>query len=333
MKTYIIAEAGVNHNGDIKLAKELIDVASSCGADVIKFQTFKAGSLATRQAAKADYQIETSGRSESQYEMLKKLELTNDMHIEIIKHCKKRNIEFFSTGFDIVSIDYLVSLGQDKIKVPSGEINNLPYLRHIGSLGKEVIMSTGMSTSQDISAAIEILSKAGMPINMLTVLHCTTEYPAPYSEVNLAAMNSIKKEFGVKVGYSDHTRGIEVAIAAVALGAKIIEKHFTLDRNLPGPDHQASLEPDELHKMIKSIRNIEIAIGNGVKHVTKTELKNRSIARKSLVAKKNIKSGDNFTIDNLEVKRPGNGISPMKWDQVIGTKAIRDFLEEEAIEV
>lgn len=332
-KTLIIAEAGVNHNGDIGLAKQLIDVAAVAGADFVKFQTFSADSQVTQSAKKADYQIQATGSSESQYEMLSKLELTEAMHHELIKHCKKRNIAFLSTGFDIESVDLLVRLEQELFKVPSGEITNLPYLRYVGRLKKKVILSTGMSTLGDIESAIAVLEHAGTPRSNITVLHCTTEYPTPMCEVNLRAMQSICAAFDVAVGYSDHSQGIEVSIAAVALGATVIEKHFTLDRNLPGPDHQASLEPDQLQAMISAIRNIEIALGDGVKRLTPSESKNMPIARKSLVASRAIKSGEMFTVENLATKRPGIGISPMKWDDVLGRYARRDFLIDELIEL
>jgi N,N'-diacetyllegionaminate synthase len=331
-KTFIIAEAGVNHNGDIELAKQLIDAAAEAGADLVKFQTFNADRLVTRTAQKADYQNKSTDSKESQHEMLRRLELTAEMHIELIEHCATRNIGFFSTGFDIESIDLLVSLGQDHFKVPSGEITNLPYLRHIGRLGKAVILSTGMATMGEIEAAIEVLEQAGTARENITVLHCTTEYPTPMAEVNLRAMQSIHIAFGVKIGYSDHTSGIEVAIAAVALGARVIEKHFTLDRNLPGPDHKASLEPQELKAMVTAIRNIEIALGDGIKRLTPSEARNKPVARKSLVASQTIKAGEIFSEQNITSKRPGTGISPMRWDEIIGRTALRDFAADELIE-
>lgn len=331
-KTLIIAEAGVNHNGDIGLAKKLIDAAAEAGADLVKFQTFNASRLVTRTAKKADYQNKSTDSKESQHEMLRRLELTADMHIELIEHCAARNIGFFSTGFDIECIDFLVSLGQDHFKIPSGEITNLPYLRHIGRLGQVVILSTGMSTMSDIEAAIDALEQAGTVRENITVLHCTTEYPTPMEEVNLRAMQSIHAAFGVKIGYSDHTSGIEVAIAAVALGARVIEKHFTLDRNLPGPDHKASLEPEELKTMISAIRNIEIALGDGVKRLTASEARNKPIVRKSLIASQAIKAGEVFSAQNITTKRPGTGISPMRWDEVVGRTALRDFSTDELIE-
>ena len=330
-RTLIIAEAGVNHNGDLALARQLIDVAAVAGADLVKFQTFTADRLATRAAQKADYQNRTTTSTESQHEMLSRLELTDAMHHELIAHCATRKIGFFSTGFDIESVDLLVRHGQNHFKIPSGEITNLPYLRHIGRLGKSVILSTGMANLGEIEAAIDALEAAGTPRAMLTVLHCTTEYPTPMAEVNLRAMLSIHAAFGVAVGYSDHTQGIEVAIAAVAMGATVIEKHFTLDRNLPGPDHKASLEPAELNAMVAAIRNIEVALGDGIKRLTTSEARNRPVVRKSLVASRAIKSGALFTAENITAKRPATGISPMRWDEVIGQTALRDFGPDELI--
>ncbi|MBU3601773.1 N-acetylneuraminate synthase [Polynucleobacter sp. AM-25C3] len=332
-KTLIIAEAGVNHNGDIGLAKQLIDVAAEAGADMVKFQTFNANRQVTRTAKKADYQSQATDSAESQHEMLSRLELTEAMHLELIAHCEIRNIGFLSTGFDIESIDLLSNLGQECFKVPSGEITNLPYLRHIGQLGKIIILSTGMSTLGDIEAAIDVLESAGTPRIKITVLHCTTEYPTPMAEVNLRAMQSIHTAFGTAVGYSDHTQGMEVAIAAVAMGAVVIEKHFTLDRNLPGPDHQASLEPEELNAMVAAIRNIEVALGDGIKRLTPSEARNKSVVRKSIVASRDIKAGEQFTAENIATKRPGMGISPMRWDEVLGKSAKRDFLSDESIEL
>jgi len=333
MKTLIIAEAGVNHNGDLDLARRLIDVAAEAGADLVKFQTFSAERLATKYANKAEYQNQTTNKSESQFEMLQRLELTYEMHEELIKHCSNSGIGFFSTGFDIQSIDFLVSLGLELFKIPSGEITNLPYLRHIANYNKPVILSTGMATLDEIEAALNVLIKNGVERQQLTVLHCNTEYPTPMHDVNLKAMCSIGDTFGVKVGYSDHTQGIEVAIAAVSLGASVIEKHFTLDRQLPGPDQKASLEPDELKAMVKSIRNIEQALGDGIKRPSQSEIKNISIARKSIVAASDICKGEIFTEENLTVKRPGNGISPMQWDEILGNIALRDFSVDEIIEL
>jgi N,N'-diacetyllegionaminate synthase len=333
MKILIIAEAGVNHNGSMVLAKQLIDASAEAGADLVKFQTFSASRLATRTAKKADYQTQTTDKTESQHDMLLRLELSEPMHHELIAHCATRNIGFFSTGFDIESVDLLLNLGQDHFKIPSGEITNLPYLRHIGQLGKRIILSTGMASLGDLEAAIDVLERAGTPRASITVLHCTTEYPTPMAEVNLRAMQSIQSAFGVAVGYSDHTQGIEVAIAAVAMGATVIEKHFTLNRNLPGPDHQASLEPAELKAMVTAIRNIELALGDGVKRLTPSEARNRPIARKSLVANQEIKAGELFTDQNVTAKRPGTGISPMRMDEVLGRIATRNFAADELLEL
>ncbi len=333
MKTLIIAEAGVNHNGDINLAYKLIDAAVDAGADFVKFQTFKAESLAIPSASKADYQNITTNQNESQYEMLKRLELTLEMHEKLMSYCHEKNIAFLSTGFDIDSVDLLEGLGQKIFKIPSGEITNLPYLRYIGHYAKPIILSTGMATLGEIEAALDVLIDAGTSRELITVLHCNTEYPTPMRDVNLKAMCSLKNAFGVRVGYSDHTQGIEVAIAAVALGAQVIEKHLTLDKNLPGPDHKASLEPDEFKAMVIAIRNIEQALGDGIKRPSQSEIKNKPVARKSLVAGRNIEAGELFSIDNLNIKRPGTGISPMNWDQVIGKKSSRSYLENELIEL
>jgi N,N'-diacetyllegionaminate synthase len=332
-RTLIIAEAGVNHNGDLELARKLIDAAADAGADLVKFQTFNASRQVTRVAKKADYQTKTTDGKESQHDMLQRLELTEAMHHKLIAHCATRNIGFFSTGFDIESIDLLLGLNQDHFKIPSGEITNLPYLRHIGKLGKTVILSTGMATMGEIEAAIDVIEQAGTARAQITVLHCTTEYPTPMNEVNLRAMQSIHAAFGVAVGYSDHTTGIEVAIAAVAMGATVIEKHFTLDRNLPGPDHKASLEPEELKAMVAAIRNIKVALGDGIKRLTPSEARNKPAARKSLVASKAIKVGEAFSPQNITTKRPGTGVSPMRWDEVIGRAASRDFVADELIEL
>ena len=332
-RTLIIAEAGVNHNGDLDMARKLIDVATEAGADLVKFQTFSADRLVTDTAKKADYQSQSSVINESQHDMLLHLELTSEMHQQLIAHCAVQNIGFFSTGFDRESVDLLVSLGQNRFKIPSGEITNLPFLRHIGRFGKPLIMSTGMATLGEIEAAIDVLEQAGTPRANMTVLHCTTEYPTSMADVNLRAMQSIHHAFGVEVGYSDHTLGIEVAVAAVALGASVIEKHFTLDRNLPGPDHKASLEPSELKAMVSAIRNIELALGDGIKRLTASEAKNKPSARKSLVAIQSIKAGELFTEQNITAKRPGSGISPMHWDEVVGKKALRDFGIDALIEL
>lgn len=335
MHTIIIAEAGVNHNGDIELAKQLIEVAADAGADFVKFQTFKADALVNKLAKKADYQKKNMGDGEdTQYAMLKKLELDETMHHELIEHCNKCGIRFLSTGFDEESINFLESIDIPFFKIPSGEITNKPYLRHLARKKRPVIMSTGMANMDEIKAALAVLTDNGVHKEQITVLHCNTDYPTAMEDVNLNAMLHIKEELGVKVGYSDHTNGIEVPIAAIALGAMIIEKHFTLDRNLPGPDHKASLEPDELKAMVKAIRNIEKAIsGSGKKEPGQSELKNREIARKSIIAARVIVKGEILTAENIAVKRPGNGISPMLWDKVLGEKAIRDFEKDEFIEL
>lgn len=331
-RTLVIAEAGVNHNGDINLAKELIEIAADCGADIVKFQSFSADRLATPRAEKAKYQMKGDLFGESQHEMLKKLELSEKAHEELMIHCERMKIKFLSTGFDIESLKMLIGLGQDLIKIPSGEITNLPFLRYIGGLNKNVIMSTGMSDLQEIDAALGILETSGTPRSKITVLHCSTAYPAEMSEVNLRAMQTIKDEFGVKVGYSDHTSGIEVSIAAVAMGASVVEKHFTKDRNLQGPDHKASLEPFELKQMIKSIRHIEMALGDGIKRIMPSETNNLLVIRKSIVASKKIKKGELFSDVNLTSKRPGTGISAMEWDNYVGKPASRDYIENELIE-
>lgn len=332
-RTVIIAEAGVNHNGDLALALQLVDAAVEAGVDLIKFQTFNADRVVTTHARKADYQNKGSDVGESQHSMLRRLELTRDMHETLIGHCNSRGIKFFSTGFDVESIDMLLEFGIDSFKIPSGEITNLPYLRHVGHYGKPVMLSTGMSTLGEIEAALDVLAQAGTPRSQITVLHCNTEYPTPMVDVNLRAMLAIRNAFGVAVGYSDHTSGIEVAIAAVALGAVVIEKHFTLDRNLRGPDHKASLEPDELKSMVTAIRNIELALGDGIKRPSASETKNKSVARKSLVAACAIGAGDIFSASNLAVKRPGTGVSPMRWDEVLSRRATRDFMPDEMIEL
>ena len=328
-KVFIIAEAGVNHNGDINIAKSLVDVAVSAGADAVKFQTFKADKLASKQAPKAAYQNETTDRTETQYEMLKKLELTADMHIELIEYCKEKNIMFISTPFDIDSIHMLVELGIGIIKIPSGEITNLPYLREVARQKKKVILSTGMSNMQEVKDAVQVLKQYGA--EDITVLHCNTQYPTPMEDVNLRAMIHMKHELNLEVGYSDHTQGVEVPIAAVAMGATVIEKHFTLDKTMEGPDHKASLEPNELKEMVKAIRNIEKALGNGEKNKTQSEVDNVAIVRKSIVAACKIEKGELFTEKNLTVKRPGNGISPMKWDEMIGKVADKTYEADEMI--
>ncbi len=330
-KINIIAEAGVNHNGSLKMAKEMIDVAAECGADYVKFQTFKAENLVTKSAEKAVYQKNFTNSEESQYEMIKRLEINKEDHIELISHCKKNKIQFLSTAFDLDSIDFLNDLDIPFFKIPSGEITNLPYLKRIGTYKKPVVLSTGMSNLNEIEAAIEVLFNSGLHKDLLTILHCNTEYPTPFEDVNLNAMTTIKEKFNVNVGYSDHTSGIEISIAAAALGASMIEKHFTLDRSLPGPDHLSSLEPDELKKLVSSVRNLENAFGDGIKKASKSELKNIPIVRKSIVAKKNISKGERFSEKNICVKRPGAGISPMKWDSLIGTRAKKNFNKEELI--
>lgn len=333
MKTLIIAEAGVNHNGDIELAKKLIAAAASAGADIVKFQTFKADSLVTKTASKAAYQKDTTGAEESQHEMVRKLELSRTDHEVLIEECRRQGIAFFSTAFDADSFDMLIQQGLKQVKIPSGELTNLPLLRYMTRLGMPVMLSTGMANLGEIEAAITVIEQAGTPRHCITLLHCTTEYPAPMEDVNLLAMLAMKAAFGVDVGYSDHTPGIEVAIAAVALGATVIEKHFTLDRNLPGPDHQASLEPHELKAMVGAIRNVERALGDGIKRPSASELKNKPIARKSLVATKDINVGEKFTSENVGTKRPGTGISPMRWDEVIGRPATRAFVADELLEL
>ncbi len=328
----IIAEAGVNHNGSIDLAKKLIDAAADAGVDYVKFQTFNSIKLVSKNAQKADYQKKnTKDLAESQLKMLQKLELSKEDHLVLIEHCEAKNIKFLSTAFDLDSVDFLEELQIDLWKVPSGEITNLPYLRKIGALGKPVIISTGMADMNEIEAAINTVVEAGTKPDKITVLHCNTEYPTPMGDVNLRAMNSIKNKFCVPVGYSDHTLGIEIPIAAVALGAKVIEKHFTLDKTMEGPDHRASLEPPELKAMVVAIRNIEIAMGDGVKAPSPSEAKNKPIARKSIVASKDIAIGDIFNEDNITVKRPGTGISPMKWNEIMGTKARKNYQEDDLI--
>lgn len=335
MHTLIIAEAGVNHNGSIDIAKQLVDKAVEAGVDIIKFQTFKAEKLVSKSAKQAEYQKKNIGSNsdDSQYNMLKKLELSEQDHQELMTYCKERGIQFFSTAFDLESIDYLHSLNLGLWKIPSGEITNYPYIKKIAQYHEPVILSTGMCEMEDISVAMNVLCENGVDRPQITILHCNTEYPTPYEDVNLLAMQQIKEDFQVEVGYSDHTKGIEVPIAAVALGASVIEKHFTLDRNMEGPDHKASLEPDELKAMVSAIRHIEQALGDGHKQISESERKNIAIARKSIVAACPIKKGEMLTEQNLTVKRPGTGISPMRWEEVIGTKAIKDFAEDELIEL
>jgi N,N'-diacetyllegionaminate synthase len=327
----IIAEAGVNHNGCIHTALKLVEAASQSGADVVKFQTFSSESLATNRAKQASYQKKMSLTS-NQLDMLKRLELSSNDHNAIIEHCKTHKIEFFSTAFDLGSLDYLNNLGLKSFKVPSGEITNLPYLRRIGSFGKPILLSTGMATLGEIEEAITILKYSGTKHADITVLHCTTEYPAPFDEVNLLAMKTLEQAFGVNVGYSDHTTGIEVSLAAATLGAKVIEKHFTLDRNQPGPDHAASVEVDELKKLVTGVRIIERALGTGLKRRTQSEEKNLLVVRKSIVASETIKKGDTFTESNLTTKRPGSGISPMRWNEIVGSIALRNYIKNDVIE-
>ncbi len=331
MSVFIIAEAGVNHNGSIDLAKKLIDVASDAGADAVKFQTFKAENIVTKHSHKANYQKEATSENESQFDMLKKLELDSQSHKELITYCNSKNIMFLSTPFDIESIQLLNHLELMIFKIPSGEITNLPYLRCIGKLNKRIIISTGMSDINEIRDALGILTESGTKKDNITVLHANTEYPTPLKDVNLKAMVKIGNTFDIKYGYSDHTLGIEVAIAAVAMGASCIEKHFTLNKKIQGPDHKASLEPDELKEMVKIIRNTEVALGSSIKKPSNSEMKNIEIVRKSIVASTNITKGDKFTDKNITIKRPGKGISPMRWDEVIGTNATKDYTKDELI--
>ena len=331
--TIIIAEAGVNHNGSMELARKMVDAAKSFGVDYIKFQTANPGLLTSKFAVMADYQKKNIGKEETQLDMLKKIMLRTEDFPALKKYCEGVGIRFISTPFDLESIDVLTQLGMDFMKVPSGEITNLPYLRKIAFLKMPVVMSTGMSTLGDVEEALEVLYRGGLSVDDITLLHCNTEYPTPYTDVNLKAMLTLRQCFGTKVGYSDHTKGIEAAVAAVAMGASVIEKHFTLDRTLPGPDHAASLEPDEMRQLVSSIRNVEQAMGTGIKKVTDSERKNIAIARKSIVARRNIKKGEKFTEDNITTKRPGSGISPMLWDSVIGTEAVRDFAADELIDI
>lgn len=333
MNVLVIAEAGVNHDGELTTALRLVDAATMCGADIVKFQTFTADTLATPDAGKAEYQKVTTGTQETQFEMLRKLELSHNDHLVIIEHCQERGIGFLSTGFDIESVNMLVGLEIGRIKIPSGEITNLSYLRHIGGLRRPIILSTGMADLEEVRRALDVLLSAGTPKEDVTVLHCTTEYPAPMCDVNLQAMVTMRDALGVNVGYSDHTMGHEVAVAAVALGACVIEKHLTLDRTAAGPDHAASLEPAEFTEMVRAIRHIEMALGNGIKTPQPSELENMVIARKSLVAAVAIRKGDQFTSVNITAKRPGSGLSPMLWDDVLGRKATRDFAPNEMIEL
>ena len=331
MNVFVIAEAGVNHNGSIKLAKELITAAAESGADAVKFQTFKTENLVSKTAQKAEYQKKTTDALESQFDMIKKLELNMETHKELIDYCQEKDIMFLSTPFDHGSIDMLNNLELQIFKIPSGEITNLPYLRHIGSLARKVILSTGMSTLQEVDDALTILTGVGMKSENITVLHANTMYPTPFEDVNLKAMMTIQQECGIAVGYSDHTLGIEVDIAAVAMGASIIEKHFTLDKNMDGPDHKSSLEPEELKAMVSAIRNIEKAMGDSEKKPSPSESVNINIARKSIVASQNIEKGETLTEENITTKRPGSGISPIKWDSVIGSTATKSYNRDDLI--
>lgn len=330
-RVLVIAEIGVNHNGDPAMARALINAAAAAGADLAKFQTFQASSLTTSSAPKADYQQRMTPAEESQQDMIRKLELDHAQHRHLMAYCESKGIGFFSTGFDAASLDFLASAGLALFKIPSGEVTNLPYLRQVASFGKPLLLSTGMAEMEEIAAALEVLELAGAPRDKVTVLHCNTAYPTPVEDVNLRAMNSIREVFGVDVGYSDHTPGIEVSIAAVALGASVIEKHLTLDRTLPGPDHAASLEPGEFADMVRAIRNIELALGDGTKRATDSEKPNKVVARRSLVAARAIEKGELFTPSNVTAKRPGTGISPMEWDRVMGRPAPRSFAPDELI--
>ena len=332
-KVFIIAEAGVNHNGNLELAKKLVDVAVEAGADAVKFQTFKTEFIVSKFAPKAEYQKKMTDSRESQFDMIKKLELSYRDFEELYSYCKEKKITFMSSPFDIDSARFLKKLGMEIFKIPSGEITNYLLLREIGSYGKEVILSTGMADLGEIEDALDVLIESGTPREKITVLHCNTEYPTPYEDVNLRAMLTIKEAFKVKVGYSDHTLGIEIPIAAVAIGAEVVEKHFTLDRNLPGPDHKASLEPEELKRMIESIRNVEKALGTGIKKPSESELKNLPVARKSIVARRRIREGEIFSEENLTVKRPGTGISPMRWNEILGKRASKVFKKDEIIDL
>ena len=332
-KTLIIAEAGVNHNGDLKIAKELIHQAAIAGADLVKFQTFTVAKLLTLEAPKADYQKDPDALTTSNYEMLKSLELSKNDHLELIQECKKYGIEFFSTAFDESNLSFLLELGMSKIKIPSGEITNKPLLEFIAQFNMPVIMSTGMADLNEIQLAIEVLSNNKLTRENITILHCTSQYPASFENINLRAITSMKKKFNLNIGYSDHTLGAEASIAAVSLGATIIEKHITLDSNMPGPDHKASMEPKDFQDMVSAIRNIERGLGNGIKAPTSEELEMRTVARKSLVANKKIEKGEIFTQENLTVKRPGNGVSPMSINEVIGTKAVYSFEENDLIKI
>lgn len=330
-RVIIIAEAGVNHNGDIEIAKKLIDVAAEAGVDFVKFQTFRADGVASKSASKADYQKQTTSAQESQLQMLQKLELSHEDHLHLIEHCKQQSVAFLSTPFDLESITLLKELGIRLGKIPSGEITNLPYLLKMAESFDELIMSTGMADLSEIKEALDLICSTGFSKEKLTILHCTTEYPTPFQEVNLKAMAAIGEQFGVRFGYSDHTVGIEVPVAAAALGATVIEKHFTLDRNMEGPDHKASLEPHELISMTRSIRNIELALGDGYKTPSPSEMRNKVVARKSIVAARNLEAGHVLTGDDLTSKRPGNGISPMQLPSVVGKKLVKAMQADELL--
>lgn len=331
MSVFIIAEVGVNHNGSLSLAKQLVDVAVDCGVDAVKFQTFKASALVTKQAKQADYQTQNTGKQESQFDMLQRLELSEADHHALLAYCQQKQIEFMSTPFDLQSVQFLNGLGVQRFKIPSGEITNYPYLKMIGEFNKQIVLSTGMANLGEVEAALNLLVESGTAKDAITILHATTDYPTQMTDVNLKAMQTLQSAFKVKVGYSDHTPGIEVATAAVAMGASMIEKHFTLDKTLPGPDHKASLEPHELKALVQAIRNIEQALGDGIKRPSASEAKNKQVARKSLVAACAIQQGEPFTEQNLTVKRPGLGISPMRWQEMLGQKAQKDYEEDELI--
>ena len=332
MSVLVIAEAGVNHGGDVAVALELVTAAAAAGADVVKFQSFVTERSITRTAPKAAYQEATTGTGESQFEMVRRLELSPEAHADIAAACERAGIEFLSTAFDAESFDMLVELGIKRVKVASGELTNLPLLRHVAACGLPMLLSTGMATLDEVGAAIEVVEAAGTPRDRVTLLHCTTEYPAPIDEVNLRAIETLRSAFGLDVGYSDHTTGVDIAIAAAALGATVIEKHVTLDRSLPGPDHRASLEAGELAEMVAAIRRVEGALGDGIKRPSPRELANRAIARKSIVAARPIAAGERFSADNLATKRPGTGLSPMAWDELIGRTASRAYAADEQID-
>ncbi len=332
-KVFIIAEAGVNHNGSLRLAKKMVEAAAIAGADAVKFQIFKAENMVSRFAPKAFYQKIGADCKESQFDMLKKLELDENAHKELIQYCRNKKIIFLSSPFDLKSIVFLSELGLRIFKIPSGEITNLPYLRKIGELKKDIILSTGMATLKEIQSAVRIIIESGTNRNNIAVMHCNTEYPTPMEDVNLRAMAALRNKLKLRIGYSDHTLGIEIPIAAAALGAELIEKHFTLGRDMSGPDHKAALEPGELSAMVRAIRNIEVALGKGIKISSPSELKNRQVVRKSIVAARLIKKGEPFREENITTKRPGTGISPMMWDRVLGKKAKRNFYDDELIEI